>query len=49
MKMDLFRARKEELENKEHHFKETVVKFDKFLKVNVIFLYIYPHRLTSSV
>jgi len=34
MKMDLFRARKEELEKKERHFKETVVKFDIFLKVN---------------
>ena len=34
--MDLFKTRKAELDKKEHHFKETVVKFDKFLKVILI-------------
>ena len=33
IKMEIFKTRKDELEKKETHFKQSVMKFDKFLKV----------------
>lgn len=35
MKMESLNQRKAELEKKENQLKESVIKFDKFLKVNI--------------
>ena len=44
MKIEIFKQRKEELEKKEIHFKNSVMKFDKFLKV-VINIYFKTQML----
>ena len=40
MKMESLQQRREELERKEYQLKESLLKFDKFLKVRVICLLI---------
>ena len=37
MKMESLQQRREELERKEFHLKESLLKFDKFLKVKFLF------------
>ena len=37
MKMESLQQRREELERKEFHLKESLLKFDKFLKVNQLY------------
>ena len=36
MKMETLQQRRDELERKEQQLKESLLKFDKFLKVNII-------------
>ena len=40
MKMESLQQRREELERKEYQLKESLLKFDKFLKVCYCFKYI---------
>ena len=40
MKMESLQQRREELERKEYQLKESLLKFDKFLKVSIILQYI---------
>ena len=39
MKMESLQQRKEELERKEYQLKESLLKFDKFLKVTLCFFH----------
>ena len=41
MKMESLQQRREELERKEFHLKESLLKFDKFLKVKLCLLAAY--------
>lgn len=38
MKMESLQQRREELERKEYQLKESLLKFDKFLKVHCIYI-----------
>ena len=44
MKMESLQQRREELERKEYQLKESLLKFDKFLKVLVILFFSIWHQ-----
>ena len=47
MKMESLQQRREELERKEYQLKESLLKFDKFLKVHLSSLFHMPVCLES--
>ena len=47
MKMESLQQRREELERKEYQLKESLLKFDKFLKVLKIDVQIFPQDINN--
>ena len=49
MKMESLQQRREELERKEYQLKESLLKFDKFLKVLKIDVQLFPQDMRHLI